>query len=63
MLAIPNGVFVLAIPRVHSICNNPIPEWQSRIGMRWIFNERSDAVCTTVFGIDFFARIFGRTRA
>ena len=50
--------------RMHSICDNPIPEWQSRIGMRWIFNERSDTVCTTIFGMDFFfAGIFGRTRA
>ena len=40
-----------------SICNNPIPEWQSRIGMRGSFYERSDAVCTTVFRIDYFARI------
>ena len=49
--------------RADSICNNPIPEWQSRIGMRGSFYERSDAVCTTVFGIDVFARIFGPTRA
>ena len=41
-----------------SICNNPIPGWQSRIGMHWIFNERSDAVCTTVFGIYIFCKDF-----
>ena len=40
--------------RAHLICNNPIPECQSRIGMRESSNERSNAVCTTVFGIDFF---------
>ena len=49
--------------RADSICNNPIPEWQFRIGIRGSFYERCDAVCTTVFGIDFFARIFGPTRA
>ena len=49
--------------RADSICNNPIPEWQSRIGMRGSFYERSVSGCTTVFGIDFFARIFGPTRA
>ena len=54
---------VVDAPRADSICNNPIPEWQSRIGMCWSFYERSDAVCTTVFGIDFFARIFGPTGA
>ena len=49
--------------RADSIGNNPIPEWQSRIGVRGSFYERPDPVCATVFGIDFFARIFGRTGA
>ena len=47
----------------NSFCSKPIPEWQSRIGLRGSFNERSDTVYTTVFGIDFFARIFGRMRS
>ena len=30
--------------RADSICNNPFPEWQSRIGMRGSFYERSVSV-------------------
>ena len=51
--------------RADLICNNP-----SRMAIQnrnaWEFYERSDvhdAVCTSVFGIDFFARIFGPMRA
>ena len=44
--------------RVHLICTDPIPEWQSRIGMRCILYEHCDAVYTIVFGIDFFCKDF-----
>ena len=44
---------IISALRADSICNNPIPEWQSRIGTHGSFCECSDAVCATVFGIDF----------
>ena len=40
--------------RANLICNNPILECQSRIGMSEISNERSYTVCLTVFGMNLF---------